>query len=389
MLKYGLIGESLNYSYSKIIHEYLASELNIEMTYDLVEVDDLSELNLEMYDGLNVTVPYKTEIMDMLTYIDDNAMALGSVNTVDFNLKGYNTDIVGFLYLVDKLNLESFETIVVLGSGAMAKMIKNYYHDKKVIIISRTDSVYNYDNLDKISGDILINATPVSMGNSYMDLLVDEEFITKFSGVIDLNYNPQINHFLNLAARNFIPYTNGLDMLLIQAMKAFEIFNDVIINRDLFISLRKYVLSLTTPKKALIGFSYSGKSTFILENMGYDLDLEIEKVVGMPIDIFIEVMGIEEFRRIEKNTLNDLAANGKSPIALGAGAVLDFDNQLLLHDYQILDMTESMDVIKSRYKNDGSRPLLKSIEDVEKLYNERLKYYNAFKTSNFEYGDLT
>lgn len=389
MQRFGLIGSDLSYSFSKIIHEFIAKEMHLDLSYDLIEIEDLSEINFEMYDGFNVTIPFKNSIVDYLTYLDQNAQKLGSVNTVDRNLKGYNTDLDGFLYLVEKLNLDEVNTIVVLGSGAMAQMIKNYYLNKEVIIISRTDKYFNYSNLDKITGDILVNATPISMGSTYNQLIVPEEFIVKFKGVIDLNYNPPINHFLNIAAMNFIPYTNGLDMLIIQAIKAFEILNDLKIDKNMFLKIKNYVLKITLPNIALIGFSYSGKTSYIKEHGGYDLDAEIEKVVGVSCSDLINILGIDEFRKLETNTLVQLVGQNKSPIALGAGAVLNFDNQLILKGYQILDMTEDIEVIRKRYSIDKeSRPLIKSEETLIELYDERKKYYSFFKTGDFsDYSD--
>ncbi len=379
MQRFGLIGESLSYSYSKIIHEYLAKEFNIDMSYDLIETEDLTDINLENYDGLNVTIPYKQDIMDYLTYLDKSAQVVGCVNTIDYNQRGYNTDIFGFDYLMNKVGANELDDIVILGSGAMAQMIKNAYPAKNIVIISRSDKHFNYENVEDIKGEVLINTTPISMGVTFDQMLVSEGYIASFKAVIDLNYNPQISRFTNVAASNFIPNTNGLDMLIIQAIKAFEIWHELTIENEIFLKLKQYILDLTNPKVAIIGMPLSGKST--LHSDGIDLDLEIEKVIGMSIHDYINYMGEEEFRKIETTILNDLLQKEPDKIVLGGGAVLDFYNRLLLKDYQILYLNTDINTIKDRYK-DGIRPLLKSKEDIDSIYNKRKKYYEYFKTGD-------
>jgi shikimate dehydrogenase len=378
--RFGLIGETLSYSYSKLIHEFISSYYNMDITYDLLEVEDLSEINFQMYEGLNITYPYKKKILDYLEYIDEDAKIFGCVNTVDFNLRGYNTDIIGFLYLVDKV-IDDFDTIVILGSGAMSEMIKTYYNNKSVTVVSRTGAV-NYNNLEMIRGDLLINTTPTTNKVNPQEI-VTEEFICKFRAVVDLNYNPNINYILNYAAKNHINNTNGLDMLIIQAIKAFEIWHDLKVDGKLFLKVKNHIEKLSTPLVAIIAMPLSGKSTLIKNMNGYDLDDEIQLHTGLSNDEFINVMGIEKFRRVESEVLARLVYENKSPIALGGGIVTDFKNRELLFEYRILHLNVDLNTLKSRYQP-GIRPLINSKEDIEKLFALRKLDYDYFKTGDYD-----
>ncbi len=381
-MKFGLIGETLSYSYSQVIHTYLAKHYNIDMTYDLIETDDLPEINIENYDGLNVTIPYKQDVMTYLHYLHDSAKVLQSVNTIDNNLKGYNTDIAGFVYLMKKVDAMDYQNIVILGSGATSKMIQVAFKDKNIKVISRTGEL-NYTNYMDVCGDVLINTTPISMGKTFDELIVDEEYIKGFSAVIDLNYNPGISRFTNTCAKYNIKHTNGLDMLIIQAIKAFEIWHDLKVSDEVFNELKSFILNTTTPKKAIIGMPLSGKTTLFKDDKNAcDLDSEIEKITGMSNYDYINFMGEEEFRKLETITLNDILKQEPETIILGGGIVKDFYNRLLLHDYQILFLNTPLDVLKQRY-TDGCRPLLKTVDDLERVYNERIDLYNNFKTGDY------
>lgn len=383
MQRFGLIGESLTYSFSKLIHEYLAAHYQIDITYDLIEVDDIADVNLENYDGLNVTIPYKKDIMSYLNYLDDSAKVVDCVNTIDYNLVGYNTDLAGFEYLLKKVGADQYDDFVILGSGAMAQMIKNAYPHKNIIIISRSDKYFNYNNIDEIKGEVLINTTPISMGVTYDELLVDDAYIKEYKAVIDLNYNPQISRFTNTAASYFIPNTNGLDMLIIQAIKAFEIWHQMDVDTELITKVKKYILDMTNPNLAVIGMPLSGKTSLFKVGEYVDLDEEITKVIGMSISDYITFMGESEFRKIETTILNDILKDPPEKLVLGGGIVLDFYNRLLLKDYQILFLDTDLETLKSRYKDDV-RPLLKSVDDVEKVYHARKLNYEYFKTGDFD-----
>ncbi len=377
MQRYGLIGNVLDYSYSKVIHDFLAAEYNIDMVYELIEVNNLEDINFEGYNGLNVTIPFKEEVLSLLNYVDETAISLGCVNTIDSFQKGFNTDIEGFKYLMEKVNATKYNKIVVLGSGAMAKMIENYYSECDVTLISRDG---DYSN---IRGEVLINATPISMGDSYNELLVTEDFISSFKAVIDLNYNPQISRFTNIAASNYIPNTNGLDMLLIQAIRAFEIWHEIEVSPIIFNKLKTYILDMINPNVAIIGMPLAGKTTLLEKKDGIDLDDEISTIIGMEINDFIMVMGEEKFRILETQILNDVLKKSPRLLILGGGIVENFENRLILKDYQIKYMDQSLDVLKQRLNN-NKRTLIKNEQQLETLYYDRKIKYEYFKTGDYE-----
>ena len=136
-MEYGLIGEKLGHSFSKMIHEKLAN-----YTYDLHPLPK-TELNnffeKKEFHAINVTIPYKIDVMPYLYHIDDKAKAVGSVNTIvnqNGKLLGYNTDFDGFLYLLNKNHIDvKNKKVLVLGKGGASKAIiavLNYLQAKEI-----------------------------------------------------------------------------------------------------------------------------------------------------------------------------------------------------------------------------------------------------------------
>lgn len=372
MKKFGLVGKTLTYSYSQIIHQFLLSKYQIDGTYDLIEVDAIEPALLEQYDGLNITIPYKETIIPFLT---ENHSPIGACNTIikkGASLIGYNTDIIGFDLLVKKIDLSTIEDVVILGGGASAKMVSNYFEGKNITIISRRDAHYNYDLLPTLKADILVNTTPIGM-NTY-ESIVDEKTIRNFNAVIDINYNPMNSKMLALAKQQDIKCINGLYMLIMQAIKAFEIWNDIIIDEAVIEEVYQHICFKTVKNIALIGMPLSGKSTMIKKFNGLDLDDEIVKRTGQAISDLLEN---GTFRTYETTVLKELATQKQPLIALGGGAILKPENIEALKDYLIIFLNTELDVLMSRSEQ-SERPLIKQKSDLLKLYNERLPLYNRY-----------
>jgi shikimate dehydrogenase len=377
---FALIGKQISYSYSKIIHEYLINYFKIDATYELISIDNINNELLNEYDGCNITIPYKEEV----TTLVDNQSNLKMINTIlnkDHHLLGYNTDLAGFDYLINnsliKKILPDIKTIVILGSGATSKMIQYYFKDKDIKIISSHKSNYTYDMLDDIKGDLLINTTPVGM-NEYQSLLKDKH-LYNYHTVIDLNYNPlnsKLKYQANLANTYYI---NGLDMLIVQAIKAFEIWHNI---NAMFLveDIKKEILLQTQHKIALIGFPLSGKTTLIKEFNGIDLDEEIIKEYGS-IDTLIKK---KEFRIKESIILNNLINKNTKLLACGGGIVLNSDNMVLLKDYLIIYVKESKYLLKKRMEN-NYRPLLTNKNSFDKMYYKRKKLYEKYASITMNY----
>ncbi len=250
---YGLIGEKLSHSYSPTIHSAIMKELNIQGSYDLFETSQASlpvllnrliELGAR---GVNVTIPYKIEIMKLLGDISTPAKIIGSVNTLTFSkggIKGDNTDYDGFKMLLDYYNVSiKDKKIVVLGTGGAAKSVVQYLTDngaKKISLVSRDKSqitegfkdfeILSYDALEALRKEIIINCTPCGMYPNTEYSPVSTNQIKNTEVCIDLIYNPPKTLFMKKAESLNIKNINGLYMLIGQAIRAQEIWNDISID---------------------------------------------------------------------------------------------------------------------------------------------------------------
>lgn len=380
--KYALIGQNINYSYSKLIHDYLINHYNLAATYELVNVNELDEALLTQYDGCNITIPFKETV---LAYAQARS-GLGMINTIvkkNDKLHGYNTDLEGFVYLLNnsKLHkmLKELKTIVILGNGATSKMIQAYFKDKMIKVVSRTQTAYNYAMLDTLKADLLINTTPVGM-NEDKSLVADHQ-LYQFKAVIDLNYNPLNSKLKRQANEAKIPFVNGLDMLLVQALKAFELWHGINA-MGLLETIKKEVLLQSQKKLALIGFSLSGKTTLIKRYHGVDLD----ELIALEYGPIATLLKQRRFRERESQVLKEVVVKDTKLLACGGGIVLDANNMQLLRDYLIIYVKESKSVIKQRLAR-NERPLLKNKEDFNKMYYQRRKLYERYANITLNYEE--
>ncbi len=268
---FGLIGERLEHSFSPIIHSIIFKEINLEGYYHLFEVDrqDLKRavlgLNALGARGVNVTIPYKVEIMKYVHDISHEAEKIGAINTLSFkenNILGYNTDYFGFGIMLDKFKVDvKNREAVILGTGGAAKSVLQYLLDnniRDVTIVSRDINakkekfldyrVISYDDIKRIGQqDIIINITPCGMYPKTNNSPVNGEDISRFNTAIDLIYNPMETLFLKHAKSYGLKALNGLYMLVGQAIKAQELWNDVEINGEIIDSI--YSRTLQSIKK--------------------------------------------------------------------------------------------------------------------------------------------
>lgn len=247
---YGLLGEKLSHSLSPRIHKMIFEAIEVEGAYKLFEVprENLEEfvaaVKLLKIKGCSVTIPYKSLIMKYLDVISPEAERIGAVNTIaliDGELHGYNTDYFGFGHMFETSKVElNGKAVVVLGNGGVTKAAMHYLVDNKVAkvyIVSRNPEstmgishekveIISYNQLEKISGDILINGTPVGMFPNENISPVDEEVIKNFNIVIDLIYNPSKTELMNKAENLGKKTIGGLSMLIGQGVKAQEIWQN-------------------------------------------------------------------------------------------------------------------------------------------------------------------
>ena len=237
MKNYGLIGKSLKHSFSETYFNEKFKKLNLKdhhyNNYEIKNVAAVKKLiKKNNLIGLNVTIPFKEEIIKILDKLDRNAKITNSVNTIKLEknkLIGYNTDIIGFeksfIPIIDKR-----KNALILGNGGASKSIQ--YVLKKLninfTVISRNgDNKYcNLKKEDIISHEIIINTTPLGMYPK-IDLCPNilYEFINNEHLVYDLIYNPEETVFLKKAKNNGSKIKNGHEMLKIQANESWKIWN--------------------------------------------------------------------------------------------------------------------------------------------------------------------
>ncbi len=247
MRKFGLIGFPLSHSFSK---KYFSDKFEKEAIadcgyelYPLASIDEFPELIASQPDliGLNVTIPYKEQVIPYLDELDEKAEAIGAVNTItieDGKLKGYNTDYYGFknslLQWVGANPLP--EKALILGTGGASKAVKATLEDLSISyqFVSRTPSegLLTYDDLSSTpqhvnTSTLIVNTTPLGTypnTGQLPDLPYDQ--LTPDHYLFDLVYNPLITAFMQKGIDAKCWVKNGLEMLHGQAEKAWEIWND-------------------------------------------------------------------------------------------------------------------------------------------------------------------
>lgn len=235
-MDYGLIGEKLGHSSSKEIHGKLA-----DYTYDLCPLtkEEFKEfMEKREFKAINVTIPYKCDVIPYLSSMDDNAKAIGAVNTIvnrGGNLYGYNTDMPGFIYMVKKNGIEmAGKKVVVLGNGGAAQAVKAAIRklsaSELIIVGHRTmkKGVITYEEcFEKHSdADIVVNTSPVGMYPNVDATPVDLTRFPDCQAVVDIIANPLTTKLVAQARELGMTGVTGLEMLVAQAKYAVEIFLD-------------------------------------------------------------------------------------------------------------------------------------------------------------------
>jgi shikimate dehydrogenase len=251
MAQFGLVGHPVSHSMSKIMHEAAYRSLGIKHRYDLFDVSEM-ELARFMsnadFQGLNITIPHKVSVMAHLDSVEEEAKKIGSVNTIHFKKGrkiGYNTDVYGFMKTAEKAKIKLKDRkVLVLGSGGAGRGIAF-----KLSIEGANVSLYDTDasrarmlsedikektgnetitntNLREgvLWADVLVNATPVGMHPRKDTTPVDKSMLKPQMDVIDIVYNPVKTRLLEDAQSIGCKTAGGVDMLVYQGAKAFQIW---------------------------------------------------------------------------------------------------------------------------------------------------------------------
>ncbi len=386
-MKYGLIGEKLGHSYSKVIHEMLG------YSYELCEVAK-EDFNVFMekrdFSAVNVTIPYKQAVIPYLHYIDEGARKIGAVNAVvnkDGRLYGYNTDFYGLKLLIEKIGVSLFgKKVIILGTGGTSKTalaVAEALGAKEALRVSRSgkDGAVTYESLyeNHADAEFIINTTPSGMYPNIFDTPVDICRLPNIKGVADAVYNPLRTPLIMSARAENIPAEGGLYMLVGQAVKASEIFLDKTYQNDI---ISKIYEKLRAEKEniVLIGMPASGKSTvgkLISEKLSrefIDTDELIIKKAGMPITEIFEKYGEKYFRDLESEVICEVSAKNSVVIATGGGAVLRPEN---VNALKLSGKVFFIDRPLEKLIPTESRPLSNDRASIEKRYHERYEIYRA------------
>ena len=385
-MKYGLIGEHLMHSFSKEIHEYIAG-----YTYELKELapSELGDfMHKKDFSAINVTIPYKEQVIPYLDGLSPLAKKVGAVNVIinkKGKLYGDNTDVLGFMALVKKLGVDPKDKkVLILGSGGASKAVQvalEEMHAKEVLVVSRNkkENVISYQEIDGHNdADIIVNTTPVGMyPNERDDLLVSIDKFTNLCGVIDIIYNPVRTRLVIEAQKRGIPSIGGLYMLVAQAYYAIEKFLDSKLEIE---QLEETYQKIKNEKTniVLIGMPGSGKTTIgkILSKrlkMNFlDTDKEIEKEINMSIAQFFKEEGEDIFRDLESEVIKRHYLETPIVISTGGGIIKrDINIELLKHNGEIFFINRNVNKLKPT----PSRPLSNNKIDLRRLYDERLRTY--------------
>lgn len=240
VINYGLIGKNIAYSFSPTFFNHKFENEKINALYQIFDLQQINHIKTTFstpnLNGLNVTTPYKQDVIPFLDELSNSAKEIGAVNTIQFKDRkkiGHNTDYIGFKKSIEPLLKSHHKNALILGTGGATKAVKFALKQLNInfSLVSRdkhkADFTYAELNSDIIKNhSVIINATPLgTFPNIEAHPQIPFEFITKHHLVYDLIYNPAKTKFLQLAEQKGATIKNGLEMLELQALAAWEIWN--------------------------------------------------------------------------------------------------------------------------------------------------------------------
>lgn len=387
-MKYGLIGEKLSHSFSKEIHEQLA-----DYSYELCEIarDDLASfMQNRDFCAINVTMPYKKDVIPFLDEISNEAKELQAVNVIvnkDGRLCGFNTDYIGMKEQILRTGYDmQAKKVLVLGTGGASRvsaLVAKHLLAKDVLLVSRkkSDNTITYDEAYSLHSDVdvIINGTPVGMYPNCENTPIDISKFSKLSAFFDAVYNPLRTVAVLEAKKRGLVAEGGLYMLVSQAVSAVELFIDTKIDKskteDVYYNIGK-----SKENVVLIGMPSSGKTTvgaILAKSMDkklIDLDDEIEKRIGSTIAEFFKSHTEKEFRDIESEVTKNISKQNGIVIATGGGCILREENvNALKSNGRLYFIDRSLENLIPT----DSRPLATKRSDIEALYNARYNIYSS------------
>lgn len=386
-MRVGLIGEKLGHSFSKPIHEQLTGEEYSLFPLSREEFPRFMERR--DFDGINVTIPYKQDVIPFCAMVDQRARRIGAVNTIvnqNGILHGYNTDYDGFAELLAANRMDpAGKRALVLGCGGTSRTVRAVLSDlgaASVRVVSRHpqgDELSYPQALEQKDTQLIVNTTPAGMFPAVEEQPIDLSGFPRLEAVADVIYNPLRTRLLQQAESLGIPCANGLLMLVSQARAAAERFRGISIPRERGMEVCRALLE-DKRNLVLIGMPMSGKSTLgkqLASRLGrkfLDTDEWIVSQEGMGIPEIFQKYGEPGFREREHRAVRELSLKNGLVLATGGGAVLDPENVRNLRMNGLLLFIDRPLELLTVGKG---RPLAKSPQEVEALYWQRYPIYQA------------
>ncbi|WP_229056306.1 shikimate kinase [Collinsella sp. D33t1_170424_A12] len=381
---YGVLGRSLGHSYTPVIYRELAG-LDYR-TFEREPEEVASFLAGDSWEGINVTIPYKRDVMPYLDDVSPIARRLGNVNTItrlpDGRLRGDNTDYYGFRVLIQsmEIDLAGKTALVFGGDGGAGSTCCTVLSDlgMEVHPVARAGAV-TYDDLGRWGhAAVAVNCTPVGMYPACPASVCSLDALSGLEGLIDIVYNPARTDLMMQAERRGIPCAGGLLMLVAQAARAVELYTGEVISHERMLEVTRHLAS-AEENIVLIGMPGSGKTQVarsISELTGrphIDTDHVIAERHAMTCEDFINKHGEAAFREEETRVLQETASKSGTVISCGGGVVERTANYELLHQNSRIVM---LDRPLAELSVDG-RPLSKR-EGVEQLAARRMHAYRTW-----------
>ena len=400
-MSYGVLGKSLPHTYSPRIHKAFA---NYE--YNVIERSEEGVKAIfegkEDLDGFNVTIPYKKLAMSLCDEVSEEASEVGAVNTVkrnpDGTFTGHNTDVYGFMYMLrrEEINVAS-KSCLVLGTGGASAAVS--YALRKmgasVNFCSRSGEI-NYDNVYDIlpNTQIIVNTTPVGMFPEVDDSPIDLTRFTDLYAVADIIYNPSTTRLLYNARKLGVKTAGGLSMLVAQAYRASQIFNDKPTDKEDPELMEKVIRDLESEMKniTLIGMPGSGKTTLgkeiaeKLQREFVDLDILFAKEYGKTPSEVISNEGEDKFRQMESALCRKILPSSRLVISTGGGIVTREENYFYLKcNSNVIYIKRPL---KSLMKQDvKDRPISRNSK-IEELLEKRAPLYEKVSDTIWDLPDF-
>jgi shikimate dehydrogenase len=256
-MRYGLIGEKLGHSYSKLIHEKMA-----DYTYDLIPLakeEFVEFMNKKEFAAINVTIPYKQAVIPYLDELDPLAAEIGAVNTIVNRYGhyiGYNTDFFGFWYMLEHNGIHiKGKKCLILGNGGTSHTVSavlRHLGAAKVLTVSRqsSDDTISYEECyaKHTDAEIIVNTTPLGMYPKIDATPIDLSSFTSCVAVVDAIFNPLETKLVQQARSLGMKGITGLEMLVAQAKQAIEYFLDTSLEDQVIEDTYHYLLAILQEK---------------------------------------------------------------------------------------------------------------------------------------------